>query len=250
MRRILTILVLGLVGLAQAQTIPDSKVGLDLGIQVGDYTYREHPNFMELHGSGLLGLHGALTVADLFGMGHMRFEGRVGISPVDYSSESGTSEDSENFYGEFRTLWLTPIQTRYGEFIPYFGLGVRRLYNDLKDTEIASGYERISTYVYAPLGFAYHSPKARYGGIGFQGEYGPLLWGQQYSDIGSGLTNDQTSGYHARTSVQWESDSWRIGPYYQFWKVDDSDVACSDTTCGLEPKNFTREYGLSFNYKF
>ena len=88
------------------------------------------------------------------------------------------------------------------------------------------------------------------GALGVAAEVAPLLWGRQYSNINDGITNKQTSGTHLRLTTLWEADKWSVGPYYQFWRVDDSDVDCSGSICGLEPKNFTREWGLSLQMKF
>ncbi|MDD9912114.1 MAG: hypothetical protein OXR68_03835 [Alphaproteobacteria bacterium] len=246
-----TLLFVLLAGLVQAQTVPSSDAGYEIGGQVGDYSYRENPNLMELHADGLLAVHGAITVDDILGLGPARLEGRFVHARTDYSSpSSGTSENSRNMYGEIRALRLNPMQVAYGEIIPYYGLGIRRLYNDLKDTATAFGYERISTYIYAPLGVAYHSPQTNYGGMALSGEFAPLLYGRQYSGINDGIENNQTEGYHLRLTALWENKQFQAGPYYQFWRVGDSDVDCSGSFCGVEPKNFTREFGFSVSYKF
>jgi hypothetical protein len=48
-----------------------------------------------------------------------------------------------------------------------------------------------------------------------------------------------------------ERDKLAVGPYLHYWHIQDSDLQpIGGGFSGLEPENFTREYGLELRYRF
>ena len=76
------------------------------------------------------------------------------------------------------------------------------------------------------------------------------------SDTGLGYsdaTNSQDSGYGARISFRVENGRFAVGPWLQYWKIDDSNlvvIRSAPLTYGLEPHNWTREIGVEVRYRF
>ncbi|PIZ31746.1 MAG: hypothetical protein COY40_01055 [Alphaproteobacteria bacterium CG_4_10_14_0_8_um_filter_53_9] len=240
---------------ASAQTLNTNALleGLDIGARAGYYRYSENPNFMELEGVSNIGVDAAYqTMANVpfLGQQAVRIEGRLSRSQDGYSSASGFTNGNESTVAEVRTLLVGRYDVGSLTLNPYWGYGYRYLKNDLQDTATALGYERTSQYHYLPLGTWLAMPVTnKVSAIG-QVEYAPLIYGRQHSAINSGLDNTQTSGHHIRLFGGARYAGLTVGPYAEFWRVDDSDTSCASSFCGYEPKNFTREVGVKATYHF
>jgi hypothetical protein len=236
-----------------AQNAPSPlEPGLTLGAFGGYYRYNEPPKFAELESKTLYGISGALQMpihAESWqGIG-LRIEGRALNATANYQG-SGTSKDENNWLAEGRLLVTQDWAWGDLALSPYIGYGYRYLRNDGETTSTgALGYSRESQYHYLPVG-TYARIGAGPGDIIAQLEYGQLLRGYQFSAIGSGVNNTQNNGYHLRAALGYQLGHWTVGPYGEFWKIDDSSVNCSNSFCGYEPKNFTREAGLQASYHF
>jgi hypothetical protein len=145
---------------------------------------------------------------------------------------------------------------------PYAGLGMRFLYNDGggQDSNGVNGYRRYSQYLYLPMGV---TPRIRLdhdSRLTLNAEYDQLLYGWQVSSLGDSapnsgdLVNNQYDGYGMRASAMYEQAAWSIGPFFNYWNINQSNSGCthyatSFIICGVEPHNQTTEYGLQVRYR-
>jgi hypothetical protein len=247
--RMATILLSALPGLAAAAppgaAVPD---GLELGVVAYRYLYRE-PGLMQLEGPKV-GVRGAYSRTDQTGKSG-RIEGTVTYGKVDYDSNgTGSSENHDDTTVEARVLFGLDFGVRSGRpLMPYTGIGYRYLYNDLRGQSTTGhfGYRRESNYLYLPIGLA-----ARAGNLLAKVEIDYLLRGHQISylsDVAPGLPdirNDQHKGVGGRASVMFEFGSMSFGPWFNYWRIGDSEIAGG----GLEPKNRTTEGGLELRYRY
>ncbi len=247
-----------------------SPTGLELGLDFSNYGYTEPdvpgtgPPPITVKIDGLhYGAHLAGTIAsrgapgflnNLFFTGDTRFS----YGQVDYEG-SGTSKDKDNFLWDSRLVAGKDIFMGEAGFSPYVGLGYRFLFNDLQGRTSTGvfGYRRQSQYVYMPLGATLRFDAFGDGSrISVNGEYDYLILGRQKSFVndialGDPLNNKQDKGHGIRGSIMYENGSWSVGPFFNYWNIGTSDVACnSSATCGFEPRNQTMEYGLKASYRF
>ena len=142
---------------------------------------------------------------------------------------------------------------------PYFGLGYRFLYNDLRGTTStgAVGYRRYSQYLYVPLGLTLRASLGSQWVMAPTIEYDYFIAGAQVSRLSdtnlgfSDARNRQDKGYGYRLSLMLEKSSWAFGPWMHYWHIEDSDiVSIGQGVSGLEPRNETRETGFEVRYRF
>jgi hypothetical protein len=235
--------------------------GLDVGLQVSSYKYREDSLDVTLDGTkfGITAAaagkldHGYFLAADI----------RYALGESDYSG-SGTSSDN------FENLW--DIRGMFGrDFIfsrfslsPYLGFGFRYLSSDDRGTSSTgfNGYRRENDLYYLPLGVKPRFRVTQDARIAATMEYDLLINGTQksrLSDANPGLpdvTNNQGfgNGYGLRGDVMWEQNRWALGPFFNYWNIDESNIVCANGTvyvfCGDEPHNHTLELGIQFHYHF
>ena len=230
--------------------------GFELGILASTYHYEE-PNLMELDGERV-GISAAYTFVT-----HTRWFARIDFryshGELRYEG-SGVLEDVPDDLYELRFVEGKDFfpSTRVS-LSPYAGLGYRYLYNDLRGTSStgAIGYRRYSRYSYIPLGLTSRFGLSERNAIAATVEYDLFLSGQQksyLSDTNLGYinaTNRQDSGYGYRVSVVFDVGRFSVGPWLHYWDIDDSDVvSIGGGFSGLEPKNWTREFGLEMKYRF
>lgn len=152
----------------------------------------------------------------------------------------------------------------YGNFSlsPYAGIGIRFLYNygSGADSNGVLGYKRYSHYLYVPLGLTQRFRVTDNSRIALNGEYDHLIKGWQESQLGDfqpgaeTLSNDQETGFGIKASAMYEQSSWSVGPFFNYWNINQSKRACARYTstsllCGTEPHNQTIEYGLQIRYR-
>ena len=232
-----------------------TRPGWEIGAQAAGYHYEE-PDFAKLTG-GRAGIDGAYTYADA---NHLfsRLEGRISYGRLKYEG-SGTMTNVPDWIAELRLLagkdFLAGADVALS---PYLGFGYRFLFDDSRgysDTG-AAGYRRYSNYLYAPVGLTLRIGAGRWA-VAPNVEYDLFIHGTQISKLSdtgiAGLgdvTNEQTQGYGYRGNLMFESQSWAFGPWLNYWKIKDSDVACAASVCGLDPGNWTREWGVELRYRF
>ncbi|MDX2028705.1 MAG: hypothetical protein SFW62_08720 [Alphaproteobacteria bacterium] len=248
-----------------------TRPGLDIGLQGFAYDYRE-PSLMKLEGYKL-GIDGQATITfakDYFATADVRYA----FGEVDYSSNgTGTLDNLWDDFVEARALVGRDFV--FSEFLgfpqfsvsPYTGFGYRFLYNDLRGTTSTnhSGYRRENEMIYIPIGV---KPRWRLNAnsrLTSTLEVDIMLDGQQtsyFSDISPGepdVRNQQDSGVGLRADIMYEYGQWSVGPFVNYWNIDDSQVKISNSPgsiCGgspcswIEPANNTLEAGIKFKYHF
>ncbi len=155
-----------------------------------------------------------------------------------------------------------------GTVTPFFGVGYRYLENNMGgtiSTTGAGGYDRISQYVYSPVGFEWFMPlQGEWTGV-YALEFDIFWDGTQKSELSdvavglSDLTNDQNDGFGFRSSLRFAGQalgySIEIEPFFRYWLVRDSDVSPIRyqgvaVGYGLEPENQTFEAGAKILLKY
>lgn len=246
------------VSLAQAPGQRDALAtqgGFEAGLQAAHYRYEE-PDLMWLKGDrvGLSMSYTALGLSDV----HARFEGRYSYAQLDYQG-SGTLLGVPDHLLELRALAGRDYLRGRVVWVPYAGLGLRYLYNDLRGVSStgAIGYRRRSHYWYVPLGVALRFALGESWVMAPQLEYDAFAKGSQRSyldDTGLGIntvTNRQQRGGGYRVQLMLEGRRWTFGPWMHYWKIKDSDIQpIGGGFGGLEPENWTRESGVELRYRF
>lgn len=214
---------------------------------------------MRLFGARI-GIVGAYTFTNAKGL-FSRIDARGSYGHLRYESTgTGTQDGVPDLILETRAVIGVdfPAGGRVG-LSPYFGIGYRYLYNDLRgySSSGAAGYRRHSHYLYAPLGL---TVRIRVGGGWI---LAPTLEGDLFirgrqvsklSDTGLGfidVTNSQDKGYGYRYSFMVEKDRWALGGWTHYWHIRDSDSRpIGGGRVGREPENYTWESGLEIRYRF
>ncbi len=230
--------------------------GFEVAGQSSRYHYEE-PGLMKLTG-GRVGVTGAYTFLT-GGQWYSKVDGRYSYGALRYEG-SGTMESVPDTIIEVRFVEGRDFLPSRGiSLSPYGGIGYRYLYNDLRgySSTGAVGYRRYSNYLYIPVGLSSRIGDSRQFVVNPTFEYDFFLRGKQLtklSDTGLGYsdaTNTQDSGYGYRLSLMFEVDRFAFGPWMNYWKIEDSDIVfIGKNSYGLEPKNWTREVGVEFKYKF
>ena len=233
-----------------------TRKGWEVGGLLSNYKYEE-PDFMWLRGDRI-GASGAYTMTNSKRV-YARFEGRASYGELDYEG-SGTMSNVPDYLIEVRAL----VGRDYAlgstmAWSPYFGVGLRYLYNDLRGTTSTGqfGYRRESTYMYIPVGVTLRMPMGSEWVLVPQAEYKGLLRGVQrsyLSDTGlplNDISNQQRQGRGYRVQVMFEGRRWSIGPWLDYWDIKDSDLQqIAPGLVGMEPANWTREAGVEVRYRF
>ena len=249
-----------------AQVMPLSTTdSSELGLEISSYRYEEINNgafFMSNEGNkvGIIGSFSQRLDEDWF----WGADGRLAHGYVSYASASSGSKGSNpDIITEVRITGGQDHFVGSQVLAPYFGLGYRKLFNDLRgySTSGAAGYRRLSEYYYLPLGITHRlrlSPQARFS---TSLEYDLLLVGQQRSYLSdvNATSNDpinmQRQGYGLRLTAAYETVNWSVGAFMNYWNIADSDLSLrtlSGAPSGLimEPQNTTREVGMRFKLRF
>jgi hypothetical protein len=255
-------------GAAPAQeTTPSNSLltrpGWEVGGQISHYHYEEPASAgfggMNLKGerAGIVGAYTFTRANRVYG----RIDGRVSYGSLKYTSGStGSMDDVPDWIAEVRAVVGRDYLAGEGVALsPFIGLGYRYLYDDLTgySSTGAVGYRRYSQYLYIPVGLTARFRAGERWMLAPTIEYDVFLGGRQrsqLSDTGLGfndVTNDQDHGYGYRASFMVENGRWAFGPWLQYWKIKDSDVVpIGGGFLGMEPENWTREYGGELRYRF
>jgi hypothetical protein len=252
---------------AQDATPPNlllTQPGWEIGGQVSKYHYEE-PDLFRFPSAAAQGVDKVTLKGNRVGvvaaytgtapnLVYSRIDGRVSYGSLKYKG-SGTQEDNPDWTAEVRAVVGRDYLT--GErfaLSPYVGLGYRYLYSDIRgySSTGAVGYRRYSEYWYAPIGLTMRMRAGDHWVFAPMLEYDAFIGGKQKSklgDTGLGLStayNDQDRGRGYRVYLMVEGRHWSFGPWLHYWNIKDSDTAGG----GLEPANWTREYGLELRYRF
>jgi hypothetical protein len=272
MRRALMPWLVALIGLAPASAIAQTAPGWWVGPEAYWYTYREVPSFVYQWGP-FAGINGGYTykIRNFF----LAVEGYADLGYVDYKSNaptaglpngSGRVNGIWNYKGEFRALIGGDIGHPGSFYIsPFTGFGYRILFENGQgrtSTTGAVGYDRLSQYLYVPLGLG-TSFTAGSWVLRPTVEYDLFITGQQTSYLSQAglfdITNRQTEGYGARASFLMETGTpWgriAFGPFFRWWDIHDSRASVTPIGGGLalvavEPHNETIEAGMSLRFLF
>ncbi len=238
-----------------------------IGTEIYYYNYEE-PAFMENEGAKYgLDAHYKYKSPERWSV---KVEGRGAWGTVDYwSNGTGTDENIKEGTFELRLTGgydfvLAPDWT----LTPYVGVGYRYLKNAGGGTVTTTGhlgYDRISQYLYSPIGLELVYDTQRQWTIGATIEYDIFYRGWQESRFGTAIpgfgdtNNTQDGGYGWRGSLPFRKKGDRfdivIEPYVRWWHIDDSDVQAITAggfvvDFGLEPANDTFESGLKLDFIF
>lgn len=254
--------------------------GFQIGLQFSRYEYQEtvpgNDNFMNLKGPnfGLVmngtkayasGLFWGAEVRGVYGM--MDYSGgNVDLSTGDVTPTTKSNEDN----------WILEPRLFVGQdyvfndafwghanfaLSPYIGFGYRYLNNDGRGTDssgVDAGYRRHSNYLYFPFGVTNRFMVTDKMRASLNLEYDQLIYGWQKSELGDAISgagdleNGQKKGHGFRGSLMAEWPKWSFGPFFNYWDIKKSEVACdsSSSLCGYEPQNETWEYGIESRYRF
>lgn len=242
--------------LAQQPDPLATRAGLEVGAQVAGYEYLE-PDIAKLSGNrlGVVGTGTLTGDSGIFG----KIDLRDSYGRLDYQG-SGSKTGVPDLIVEARALvGLDWIGTSVS-LSPYLGLGYRYLFDDLRGNSStgAAGYRRLSNYLYAPVGF---TTRFRLGDgwvLAPTLEADVFLLGKQISKLSDtgipgfiDVTNTQHSGSGHRVSLMMEKDRWVFGAWTHYWHIQDSDLQpIGGGRLGMEPENWTREFGVEFRYRF
>ncbi len=173
------------------------------------------------------------------------------IGPIRYR---GTGERNSAFYRFLGEIYYPVYKDSY---LMYAGLGYRMLFDDLGPgvtTTGAGGYDRLSQYVYIPIGVFSRLDD----GSGLKAQFNLLARGRQKSfftqiaGYGNDPVNDQKTGYGLDFSYTTPDGGWEV--YARYWGIRDSsqtNVYRSDGTLSgvaVEPENTTTEVGVRFAF--
>lgn len=243
-----------------------TQTGNTLGLTVSGYQYRE-PSLDVVINAPLVGIDYTGTYAlgnDWF----VRADARYAYGSAKYSG-SGTQSNIPYSYYDLRGLFGYDFSfSELGGFVlaPYTGIGYRYLFDNQGEqtTSGANSYQRSSTYVYLPIGVTHRMQINDVHKLETAFEYDHLIQGTQVSHLSqassylSDVTNQQFRGYGLRLSSMYQFAEWSVGPYINYWNIQNSTVATQTITVNrvssrptiYEPANNTIEAGIKVAYSF
>lgn len=240
-----------------------TKDKIEIGLQTYWYKYEEEVDgnfFMSNTGQKYgLSLTGIKNVGNnMYVIGDVRYA----TGDVEYKSASGTGDVSDHMY-EARLLVGSERVTDGTLWSSFIGLGYRYLFNDLRDLG-SGGYRRESQYVYIPIGVTHRFRINHKSRISTTLEYDYFVKGEQksyLSDIGPAYAavfgdpvNDQNDGHGIKFNTSYEEESWSVGVFFNYWKIEDSDTNYYPDPpfvySLVEPENETKEIGVQLKYRF
>jgi hypothetical protein len=191
-------------------------------------------------------------------------DGRYSYGDNHYKSIDGTSDGIPQQDAEIRLREGYDIDYGQGRhFIPYLGLGANYFFDNGKGTSATDGtfgYDRRIWQFYVPVGLTYKLTSA----YGFTYtpniEFDPLLFGHVDSRLQNGgyenIDNIQHKGIGVRGSfmvgqLNSYGQGWEAGPFFRYWKVDNSQSTTNPLDGTLhEPNNNRLQAGLAAKYLF
>jgi len=265
LKRSVVIAVVGLFCGAANVVSADNNGTLELGIESSRIAYKE-PGFMKQTGA----MTGVNVDYRYDGACSVKLQTRFSAGNVDYTSvETGEMDDIRDYAAEARA-WLGYDLCNAGDIriMPYAGAGYRYLNDDSQarvTTTGALGYKRESNYFYSPVGMEVMTAVGSGVECGFVLEYDYFWQGLQKSYLSGAvpsyndLENKQRDGYGWRASL-WLSKKTTdvtiiIEPFLRYWSIrqsEERDITYSGILIGsgVEPRNYSMEYGLKIAVGF
>lgn len=240
-----------------------------LGLKLSHYNYREPDISIPTGGTpatviadvkqtgDLVGVHGEKTWLLEDGE-FLRLDGNFQSGSVDYTG-SGKMNGQELRIYEVRVVYGVDEPLEDGMLSYYGGLGYRNLYNDARGkyrvgSTILDGYEREQQYTYLPVGVQYRSlwNNRR---LTLTAEAGLLISGSNTSESDTmHQVFKQRRGYEIRLGAMVGKGNWEAGPYFQYWRVNDSEKNYENVGrvryVHWEPRNTTVDVGLKIDRRF
>jgi hypothetical protein len=260
------LLILPTLAFSDVATRPYEEHTVELGIETQYFDY--HEKGVTIDGP-LYGVYGAYTYHGEKGLmasaslalsyGELDYDGRTWDgSPAD--------TDTDDRLVDLRILAGSDWRVREDVAVtPFLGLGYWYWNNDIRGS---GGYERETTYWYAPMGVQTVGPVFETWQWGVWLEYDLFLGGtvkSHLSDARSGFNDPEVDlelgdGYGVRCSV-WvagkvgEGLALKLEPFLTYWNIDESDTAklkLNGSTVGYvyEPGNDTTACGLRLTVAF
>lgn len=260
---ILTFLIIGGAAAVASENSFSLKTvdGVEIGVQSYLYEYEEEVDnafFMSNKGTKYgFSLSAVKTIAEEH---YIKGDFRYATGDVEYKSASGVGDVSDDVY-EMRLIAGKEVLVDGYLLGSYIGAGYRMLDNDLRDLG-SGGYRRESQYLYIPIGVNHRFSVGNSARISTNIEYDYFAWGEQksyLSDVGplyaavyGDPVNEQKKGYGFRINSAYEQESWSIGAFFNYWKIEDSEknYYLGGAIYVHEPKNTTTEVGVELKYRF
>ena len=186
------------------------------------------------------------------------FQTRLGYGEVEYTSAgTGSMSGIPDWHFEFIGAFGQGYEGQSSRITPYIGAGFRYLAN-LSGYRLSStghyGYDRVSEYVYIPIGINIETNPVNESFWTYRAEYDYFVYGQQTSKLSqiagySDVTNDQDEGYGMKFTGKYNYDNNSgVEVYMDYWDIADS----KPDTSGLfmEPRNSTTEIGIRFFWSY
>lgn len=241
----------------------NTQDGKEIGFTLSKYRYEE-PGVMYLNGFKF-GID-ASEIITFKNFWYLRSDGRLAGGLTDYFG-TGTMENILDIYYEGRLLLGKDFQIDELSIVsPFFGLGGRVLFNDLRGITSTGriGYRRLSTYFYIPVGIIHRIKLKEKVILSTTLEFDHLVIGSQKSYLSdllvgcSDVVNIQRNGFGLKVSSMYEKNNWSVGPFLHYWNIEQSDYAITNvmndvTTASffwVEPHNYTAEFGIRLSYKY
>nr|MBU1327908.1 autotransporter outer membrane beta-barrel domain-containing protein [Candidatus Omnitrophota bacterium] len=245
----------------EAPQVFGKDLGVEIGLETSYITYKE-PGVMKEKGF-MYGITCAMGYRNYNYM--LGIEARASLGSVDYSSgSSGTLNNIDDNMWEVRGLAGYDFYVSETLAItPYVGIGFRHLNDNMggrSSTTGARGYDRNISYLYSPIGVDVTTTFENGWNVKLRLEYDKFWDGNVESHLGSipgyyDIENDQDKGYGYRGSVMFkkkgETMDFIIEPFFRYWNIKDSKYTTDPGgTTWLEPKNNSKEFGISFAVEY
>jgi hypothetical protein len=188
-------------------------------------------------------------------------DAHVDYGKVNYKSDDGKANGIDDYILESR-IWLGRDFNllRSTDITPYVGIGYRYLFDNFG--KVDGGYDRLSQYVYVPVGFELTTQIPGWQ-FSFKPEYDIFVKGWQTSYLSKeegfpDITNPQKKGYGLRASLdilkKCNDVNYVVSPYIRFWHIKDSEIRTANgglySVEGQEPENKSTEIGVKFGVQF
>lgn len=244
---------------AQAATSSTSPWTIELGTGSQMSTYKESMNgstVMQLKG-GMVGLTvGATRLLDNDAEVH-----------VDFSYYTGSAKYTGSYWGmnygslvipgdqlnqyELNGIYKMPVNGAHGAKV-LLGMNYRQLSDDLGKV-VSGGYYRENQRVSLVVGAEKEMQLSQAWSVTPRLLMKAIVHGQQYTDLYGGFTQHQRGwGGELAADINCKNadNTLTITPYLKTWAVNESNIVNAGGKALVEPKNTTKEIGISIAYKF
>jgi hypothetical protein len=249
------------VGSVSAQTetnILYKKHTFELGGEISYITYKE-PGVLRERGA-MYGGVGSYTYHNKI---MLKVEGRGCFGKLNYYDLEGPPvprNSNRDYVFEARGLGGYDFSILKSSILtPFLGVGYRHFNDDV----LPRPYERVSNYLYSPIGMAFITGLGNDWSIGGTGEYDYFWWGNQNShpieaveieDIESRLKD----AFGLRGSITLEKKYKKVifegGPFIRYWDVKKLEPVSLNVGLPIQPswisKNDSTEVGFKLAVKF